>query len=73
MIFSPIDPAGISYVDTLYTKAYLHHVFKGKKNWWLWKLLLFTIWHSIYILWEKREITFLQTTMKIGNRKSYQL
>ena len=29
--FSPIDPAGISYVDTLYTKAYLHHVFKAKE------------------------------------------
>ena len=29
--FSLIDPAGISYVDTLYTKAYLHHVFKAKE------------------------------------------
>ena len=29
--FSPIDPAGTSYVDTSYTKAYLHHLFKAKE------------------------------------------
>ena len=29
--FPPIDPAGISYVDTLYTNAYLHYVFKAKE------------------------------------------
>lgn len=27
--FSPIDTAGNSYVDTLYTKAYLHHLIKA--------------------------------------------
>ena len=29
--FSSIDPAGTSYVDTSYTKAYLHHLFKAKE------------------------------------------
>lgn len=29
--FSPIDPTGTSYVDTSYTKAYLHHLFKAKE------------------------------------------
>lgn len=29
--FSPIDPAGICTLDTLYSKAYLHHVFKAKE------------------------------------------
>ncbi len=27
--FSPIDPEGTSYVDTAYSKAYLHHLFKA--------------------------------------------
>ena len=27
--FSPIDPAGTSFVDHQYTKAYLHHLFKA--------------------------------------------
>ena len=29
--FSPIEPDGASYVDSLYTKAYLHHLFKAKE------------------------------------------
>lgn len=29
--FSPIDPEGTSYVDSTYTKAYLHHLFKAKE------------------------------------------
>lgn len=29
--FSPIDPLGTSRVDTAYTKAYLHHLFKAKE------------------------------------------
>ncbi len=29
--FSPIEANGASYVDTLYTKAYLHHLFKAKE------------------------------------------
>ena len=28
---SPIEPDGASYVDRLYTKAYLHHLFKAKE------------------------------------------
>lgn len=31
MDFSPIDPEGDSYVDTAYSKAYLHHLFKAKE------------------------------------------
>ena len=31
MDFSPIDPNGDSYVDTAYSKAYLHHLFKAKE------------------------------------------
>ena len=29
--FTPIDPVGDAYVDTDYTKAYLHHLFKAKE------------------------------------------
>ena len=29
--FSPIDPEGTASVDTLYTKAYLHHLFKAQE------------------------------------------
>lgn len=29
--FLPIEPDGASYVDRLYTKAYLHHLFKAKE------------------------------------------
>jgi len=29
--FSPIDDTAITYVDTTYTKAYLHHLFKAKE------------------------------------------
>lgn len=31
MDFSPIDVEGTSYVDTQYTKAYLHHLFKAQE------------------------------------------
>ena len=31
MDFSPIDIEGDSYVDTAYSKAYLHHLFKAKE------------------------------------------
>jgi queuine tRNA-ribosyltransferase len=30
-VFEPIEAEGASYVDTLYTKAYLHHLFKAKE------------------------------------------
>ncbi|MDE5550551.1 MAG: tRNA guanosine(34) transglycosylase Tgt [Bacteroidaceae bacterium] len=29
--FSPLDPDGTSYVDTTYTKAYVHHLFKAQE------------------------------------------
>ncbi|MCM1109150.1 MAG: tRNA guanosine(34) transglycosylase Tgt [Clostridium sp.] len=29
--FSPVDPDGTSYVDTFYSKAYLHHLFKANE------------------------------------------
>ena len=29
--FSPLDKQGTSYVDHIYTKAYLHHLFKAKE------------------------------------------
>lgn len=29
--FSPLDPLGTSYVDTTYSKAYVHHLFKAKE------------------------------------------
>jgi len=29
--FSPIDPCGASFVDTAYSKAYLHHLFKAEE------------------------------------------
>ena len=29
--FSPIDSEGCSYVDTTYSKAYLHHLFKAQE------------------------------------------
>ncbi len=30
--FSPLDTSGTSYVDSTYTKAYLHHLVKAKEN-----------------------------------------
>ena len=29
--FSPLDPEGTSYVDTTYTRAYVHHLFKAQE------------------------------------------
>lgn len=29
--FSPLDPEGTSYVDSTYTKAYVHHLFKAQE------------------------------------------
>ena len=31
MDFSPLDPEGASYVDTMYTRAYVHHLFKAEE------------------------------------------
>ena len=31
MDFTPLDPEGTSYVDTTYTRAYVHHLFKAQE------------------------------------------
>ena len=30
--YSPLDPNGTSYVDKVYSKAYLRHLFNAKEN-----------------------------------------
>ncbi len=46
--FSPIDPMGISYVDTLYSKAYLRHLFVSKE---ILALQIATIHNLSFYLW----------------------
>lgn len=46
--FSPIDPYGTSFVDTVYTKAYLHHLFKAKE---LLALQIASIHNLAFYLW----------------------
>lgn len=46
--FSPIDPDGTSYVDTTYSKAYLHHLFKAKE---LLALQIASIHNLAFYLW----------------------
>ena len=48
MDFSPIDAEGDSYVDTDYTKAYLHHLFKAKE---LLALQIASIHNLAFYLW----------------------
>ncbi len=48
MDFSPIDPEGDSYVDTAYTKAYLHHLFKAKE---LLAMQIASIHNLAFYLW----------------------
>lgn len=50
--FSPIDPAGHSFVDTMYTKAYLHHLYKSKE---LLALQIGSIHNLAFYLWLVRE------------------
>lgn len=50
--FSPIEPSGASYVDTLYTKAYLHHLFKAKEYL---ALQIASIHNLAFYLWLVRE------------------
>jgi len=45
--FSPIDSLGTSFVDTFYSRAYLHHLFKTKK-FWDYKLHPFITWLFIF-------------------------
>ena len=46
--FSPIDPKGTASVDTLYTKAYLHHLFKAQE---LLALEIASIHNLAFYLW----------------------
>ncbi len=50
--FSPIDPDGHSAIDTLYTKAYLHHLYKAQE---LLALQLGTLHNLAFYLWLVRE------------------
>ena len=50
--FSPIDPNGTSYVDTAYTRAYLHHLYKAQE---LLALQIGSIHNLAFYLWLVRE------------------
>lgn len=50
--FSPVDPNGICYVDTQYSKAYLHHLFKAKE---LLALQIASIHNLAFYLWLVKE------------------
>ena len=46
--FSPIDPEGTAWIDTFYTKAYLHHLFKDQE---LLALQIGSIHNLAFYLW----------------------
>jgi queuine tRNA-ribosyltransferase len=46
--FSPVDPAGLCYVDTQYSRAYLHHLFKAKE---LLAMQIASIHNLAFYLW----------------------
>lgn len=48
MDFSPLDPDGTSYVDSTYTKAYVHHLFKAQE---LLALQIASIHNLAFYLW----------------------
>jgi len=50
--FSPIDAQGLCFVDTQYSKAYLHHLFKAKE---LLALQIASIHNLAFYLWLVRE------------------
>ena len=50
--FTPIDPNGTSAIDHLYTRAYLHHLYKAQE---LLALQLGTIHNLAFYLWLVRE------------------
>ena len=50
--FSPVDADAHSYVDTQYTKAYLHHLFKAKE---LLAMQIASIHNLAFYLWLVRE------------------
>lgn len=51
--FSPIDENGYSYVDTLYNKAYLHHLFKADE---ILALQIASIHNLAFFLWFVKEV-----------------
>jgi queuine tRNA-ribosyltransferase len=50
--FEPIESDGASYVDTLYTKAYLHHLFKAQEYL---ALQIASLHNLAFYLWLVRE------------------
>lgn len=50
--FSPVDPNGTSFVDSAYTKAYLHHLYKAKE---LLAMEIGSIHNLAFYLWLVRE------------------
>ena len=50
--FSPVDPDGTSYVDGVYSKAYLHHLFKAQE---LLALQIASVHNLAFYLWLTRE------------------
>ena len=48
MDFTPVDPEGTSYVDTTYTRAYLHHLFKSQE---LLAMQIASIHNLAFYLW----------------------
>ena len=50
--FTPVDPDGHSYVDTAYTRAYLHHLYKSQE---LLALQIGSIHNLAFYLWLVRE------------------
>ncbi len=50
--FEPVDPMGHSFVDTAYTKAYLHHLYKSKE---LLAMQIGSIHNLAFYLWLVRE------------------
>lgn len=46
--FSPVDPQGICFVDTQYSRAYLHHLFKAKE---LLAMQIASIHNLAFYLW----------------------
>ena len=51
--FSPIDENGCSFVDTLYSKAYLHHLFKADE---LLALQIASVHNLAFYLWLMQEV-----------------
>ena len=50
--FSPVDEYGTSYVDSIYSKAYLHHLFKAKE---LLAMQIASIHNLAFYLWLVKE------------------